>query len=114
MFLARLYASIQVLLFSILNTEAVYFGSAVLVVVNILLIISAARNRWNDYNIYVSQQVLHNSGTFLVIGLYLIFLGLIVKVANYFNFGNLFIEYDFVYLVGLLGALVLLFSENVR
>ena len=88
LFAARVYTSAQILLFSAASTDVFILNSIILVVANILIIISAIRNRLRDVKIYVSQDVLHGSLTILVIGIYLLGVGVFAKVIVYLGTGQ--------------------------
>ncbi len=114
LFAARVYTSAQVLLFSAVSTEVFIFNSIILVVGNILLIFSAIRNRLRDVKIYVSQDVLRGSLTFLVIGIYLLGVGVFAKVAVYLGIGKVLFQNALIVFAALLGMTVLLLSEKMR
>ena len=114
LFAARVYTSAQVLLFWAASTEVFTTNSIILVIGNTLLIISAIRNRMRDVKVYVSQDVLHGSLTFLLIGIYLLGVGIFAKVIVYFGAGNVLFENGLIAFMALLGIAVLLLSEKMR
>ena len=114
LFAARVYTSAQVLLFSAASTEVFATNSIILVIANTLLIISAIRNRMRDVKVYVSQDVLHGSLTFLLIGIYLLGVGIFAKVIVYFGAGQVLFENGLIVFMALLGMAVLLLSEKMR
>jgi len=114
LFVARVYTSAHLLLFSAASTEVFTTDSIILVVANMLLIISAVRNRMRDVKVYVSQDVLHGSLTFLLIGIYLLGVGIFAKVIVYFGAGQVLIENGLIVFMALLGIAVLLLSEKMR
>ena len=114
LFAARVYTSAQVLLFSAATTEVFTLNSIILVVANILLIISSIRNRLRDVKVYVSQDVLHGSLTFLVIGIYLLGVGVLAKVTVYLGVSQVLFRTGLIVFMALLGMAVLLLSEKMR
>ena len=114
LFAARIYTSAHVLLFSAASTEVFTTNSIILVVANTLLIISSVRNKMRDVKVYVSQDVLHGSLTFLLIGIYLLGVGIFAKVIVYFGAGQVLFENGLIVFMALLGMAVLLLSEKMR
>jgi len=114
LFAARVYTSAHVLLFWAASTEVFTTNSIILVIANTLLIISAVRNRMRDVKVYVSQDVLHGSLTFLLIGVYLLGVGVFAKVTVYFGAGHALFENGLIVFMALLGIAVLLLSEKMR
>ncbi|MDR3555151.1 MAG: PEP-CTERM system histidine kinase PrsK [Syntrophobacteraceae bacterium] len=114
LFAAVIYTSTQVLLFRFVRTDFFNFNGAILDLANILLIISAFRNRLRDERFYVSLDVLRGSLTFLVIGLYLLGLGLFAKLAVNLRIGGVLFGKGFIVIAALLGVALLLLSEKVR
>jgi hypothetical protein len=50
-----------------------------------LIIVSLKRNRYFNVNIYLSRTILHGSITVVVVGIYLLTVGLLTKAINYFG-----------------------------
>jgi putative PEP-CTERM system histidine kinase len=113
-FAARVYTEAQTLLYSIVDTRLFAINSSVLVIANILVIVSALRNRLREASIYVSQDFLYNSLTLLASGFYLLMLGITVKLAIYLGLSETLFQSAFFVLLALLGAAALLLSEHVR
>jgi putative PEP-CTERM system histidine kinase len=114
LFAARVYTSAQVLLFSAASTEVFSLNSIILVVANILLIISAIRNRLRDVKVYVSQDVLHGSLASLMIGIYLLGVGVLAKLAVYLGVSHILFGNGLIVFMALLGMAVLLLSNKMR
>ncbi len=114
LFAARVFTSAQVLLFSAARTDVVTLDSVILLVANILIIMSAIRNRLRDVKVYVSQDILHGSLTVLVIGIYLLVVGVIAKLSVYFGVSQLLFQNGLIVFIALLGMAVLLLSETIR
>jgi putative PEP-CTERM system histidine kinase len=114
LFGATIYTSVEVLLFSALRTQLFTFNAAILACTNVLLIISALRNRLRVVTLYVSQDVLHGSLTTLVIGLYLLGVGLFAKLAVRLKIGGALFENGLIIIAAISGAVLLLLSVAVR
>ena len=113
-FAALIYTSAQVLLVRSLRADLFIFDGVVLDIANLLLIISALRNRLREEKIYVSQDILRGSLTVLVLGFYLLGLGLFVKVAEYFRISRIVFTENLMIVAAILGGAVLLLSEEIR
>ncbi|MEN6439691.1 MAG: XrtA/PEP-CTERM system histidine kinase PrsK [Syntrophobacter sp.] len=114
LFAVRIYTSTQVLLFSMVNTELFKVNNTILVVANVLVILSAIRNRLRNVDLYVSQEFLYSSFTLLLVGLYLLGTGIVAKLAIYLGFSDLLFQNGLLMFVVLLGVSVLLLSEHMR
>jgi putative PEP-CTERM system histidine kinase len=114
LFAARVFTSAQVLLFSATRTDIFALDSVILLLANLLLTISAIRNRLRDVKIFVSQDILHGSLTLLVIGIYLLLVGVIAKVSVYLGISQLLLRNGLIIFIALLGVVVLLLSEKIR
>lgn len=114
LFGVRIYTSTQILLFSILSTELFTINNTMLAVANVLIIISAIRNRLRNVDIYVSQEFLYSSFTLLLVGLYLLGTGIVAKIAIYFGVSDLLFQNGLLVFLALLGVSVMLLSEHMR
>ena len=113
-FAALIYTTVQVLLFSSVRTDLYIFDGIILVLANILLMISAVRNRLRDARLYVSQDILHGSLTTIVIGLYLLVVGLFAKLAVHLKIGPVLFENGLIIIAAIPGVALLLLSVKVR
>ncbi|MDR3569109.1 MAG: PEP-CTERM system histidine kinase PrsK [Syntrophobacteraceae bacterium] len=114
LFAERIYSSVEILLFSALRTDAFTLNAVILTGANALLIVSALRNRLREVKLTVSQDVLHGSLTILVIGLYLLAVGLFAKLAVQFKIGRALFENGLIIIAAISGAILLLFSVKIR
>jgi putative PEP-CTERM system histidine kinase len=114
LFAARIYTSTQILLFSSLDTQLLTINSSVLVVANILVIFSAIRNRLQLVSIYVSQDLLYSSITILMVGLYLLVVGIVTKIVVYLGISDILFQNAFIAFLALVGLVILLCSEHMR
>lgn len=102
------------LLYSALNTAFESLGSAALVIASSLMLLSLVRSSFSDVNIYLSRSALYHSVTALLVGLYLLAVGLISGFVGAFGKGlPLPLEY-FLLFLALMGLALLLLSAKVR
>lgn len=113
-FAAIIYSAAQVLLFSSLRTDLYSFNCIILLGANILLIVSAIRNRLREAKLYVSQNVLQGSLTTIVIGFYLLGVGLFAKLAVHLKIGPMLFQNGLVAIAAVSGVVLLLLSVTVR
>lgn len=114
LFAVRVYNISETLLFSATSLRFSLLNGMVLVLADLLIIVSLVRHRLRSTNIYVSQQVLQNSFTLIVVGSYLLLLGVLAKTAQYFETGRLLLDNAFFIFLAALGSAALLLSEDVR
>jgi putative PEP-CTERM system histidine kinase len=113
-FAARIYTGSQVLLFhsidirlETINTGTLFFG-------NFLIVLALLRFRLLNVEIYLSQSVLYNSITVLIIGIYLIAIGVLAKIASFLNISHFFLFEVLLTFVSLLGLTIILLSNQLR
>ncbi len=114
LFAVRIYHISETLLFSAASVRFSLLNSMVLVLAQLLIIVSILRDRLHRTNIYVSQQVLQNSLTLIVVGSYLLLLGVLAKAAQYCESGRLLLDNSLFIFLAALGSAVLFLSEDVR
>ena len=114
LFAVRIYTISETLLFSATSARFSALNGMVLVFADLLIIVSILRDRLRGTNVYVSHQVLQNSITLIIVGGYLLLLGVVAKAAQHFEIGRLLLDNAILVFLALLGSTVLLFSEDVR
>lgn len=114
LFATRIYTSSERLLFSGETNLFVTIESSTLFFSNILIIVSILRTRLKNVSVYVSQDILYNSITILMVGIYLLALGFVAKVAQYFDAGQILFGNAFLIFIALVGMLILLLSSNIQ
>ncbi len=114
LFAVRIYTISQVLLFSTTSTRFTTLNSMALLVANLLILAAMLRDRLQRAKVYVSEQVLQNSFTLVVVGGYLLLLGLTAKASQYFDLGRLLLDNALLIFLALLGSSILLLSEDLR
>jgi putative PEP-CTERM system histidine kinase len=113
-FAVRVYTIAQAVLYSSTANTYAILNASVLMAANLLIIVSFLRDRLRRADIYVSQQVLHGSLTLIIVGVYLMFVGIAAKTAQYFVIGKLLLNNAFIFFVAFLGVAALLLSDDLR
>src|SRR5262249_26209691 len=90
LFAVRIYTASQTLLFTSVDPWLEVINSGALIIADGLIIFSLARSRFVDTDVYLSQGILYNSITILVIGVYLLVVGLLTKAINSFGYSQTF------------------------
>jgi len=114
LFAVRIYTSSQTLLYSTLDPLFSGFNAGGLLIANILILITLFRARQSNVNIYLSQAFLYNSFIVLIVGIYLLSLGILVKVIQYFNVSHRVLFERSIIFLTLLGLTIFILSEGVR
>lgn len=114
LFAARIYTSSQALLFRSVDPSLPLVDSAALLLAAALIVMSLLRSRLRDADVYVSQHVLFNSVTALLVGVYLLVVGVLAKAVAYFGGAQVLPAVTFVVFLGLIGLAVLLLSDRLR
>jgi putative PEP-CTERM system histidine kinase len=110
----RIYTDSQAVLFHQLNANFDVINALALLLACIMIGRSLSRAGMLDLDLYLSQSVIYNSFTVLIVGAYFIAVGIIAKLAYYFEgTGNLPVT-AFLVLVAILGLAVLFLSDKLR
>jgi putative PEP-CTERM system histidine kinase len=113
-FAVWVYTSSQSILFYTLNTNLTLASGWVLIVASILTLRSVLRTPLLDLDLYLSHAFLYNSITVLIVGIYLLVVGILAKILNYLNLGrSLYLNAFFVFLA-LVGLSIVLLSDRLR
>jgi len=111
-FAVWVYTSSQFILFYTLNTNLALASGWVLIVASILTLRSVLRTPKLDIDLYLSHAFLYNSITVLIVGIYLLAVGILAKILNYLNLGrSLYLNAFFVFLA-LVGLSIILLSDR--
>jgi putative PEP-CTERM system histidine kinase len=114
LFGVRIYVDSQSILFQSVNLNLGVVNFGALVVADVLIFISFFRARLLNVNFYLSKSFLYNSFTILFVGIYLLAVGVLAKVATYFK-GSEDIPFNaFLVFLALLGLTILLLSDRLR
>jgi hypothetical protein len=85
LFAFMIYLASQTLLFSKIKLAMTPVNSLVFIICSIVLAFSVVRHKLMNVNLYMSRFVVYNSLTLLVVGGYLVFVGLVSQVVRSFN-----------------------------
>lgn len=113
-FAAQIYTVSHALLFSSISLAMESIDSLAVLMATGFIILSLLRNRFLNVDIYFSRTLLYNSITVVVVGAYLLAVGILTKAISYFG-GNQAIPLGtFFVFISLLGLTVLLLSDHLR
>jgi len=113
-FVVRLYADSQNLLFSPLNSSFAHVNSAALIVGSALIMRSLLRARLLDVDLYPSPSILQRSLTLILAGIYLLLVGAGARVIGRFS-GTIALPLkNFLLLLAVVSAAAVLLSDRVR
>lgn len=105
-----IYLASQALLFSMLDIEMLPVKSAVILISVSIMALFIVRHKLLEADIYISRYVIFNSATILIVGFYLLAVGLVTQGIKYFNIPfNYFISTLFVF-VAVLILVIFLFT----
>ena len=110
----RIYAATQTLLFSSLDSTLELTNSATLLVGCFFMIVSLARAEDFEVDLYLSNTFVYNSITILLVGLYLLIVGVLSSLLLYFTGDQFLSILPFVVFLAFAGLGVLLFSAQAR
>jgi len=113
-FVVRIYTYSQTLLFRLLDTGFDMLHSGVLVIAGVLMIRSLARLKLLNLNVYFSHSFLYSSFTVLMVGIYLLVVGLLAKLITYLDWVESIHLKGFLIFIAFLGLSILLLSDRFR
>jgi putative PEP-CTERM system histidine kinase len=114
LFAVRIYTSSQALLFHGVDTSLQLLNAGALIVAVVLVAVSFGRAHLLAADIYVSQSLLYNSLTVLVVGVYLLAVGLVAKTVSSVGGASALPLVSLLVFVSVLGLAVILLSDRVR
>lgn len=109
-----IYLSSQALLFSALNIEFIPLISSVILISVSVMAIFIVRHRQMDVDIFISRYVIYNSMTILIVGAYLLSIGIITYGIKYFDIPLNYFFTTFFIFVSTFFLIILLFSASLR
>jgi putative PEP-CTERM system histidine kinase len=113
-FAFRIYSGSQALLFYSINSGLEVLNILTVIIADILIAIGLTRLHGFNVDVYLSQTFLYNSLIFLIVGIYLLFVGLIAKLVGRFHrVYDLPFEASIIF-IALLGLSVFILSERLR
>ncbi|HEX2227390.1 MAG TPA: XrtA/PEP-CTERM system histidine kinase PrsK [Candidatus Binatia bacterium] len=110
----RIYDATQTLLFSSLNSTLELTNSATLLVGCIFVILSLARAQHFEVDVYLSNTFVYRSITILVIGIYLLVVGVLSSLLLYFTGDQFLTILPFVVFLAVTALGTMLFSAKAR
>jgi signal transduction histidine kinase len=109
-----IYRSSQMLLLPVISLQTIPLTSAVILICVSMMALFIVKNRLFNVDIFVSRYVVYNSLTILIVGFYLLSVGIVVQIINYFEIPfNYFITSLF-FFGSILLLTVALFSSTAR
>jgi putative PEP-CTERM system histidine kinase len=114
LFVLRIYTSSQILLYSSISHSLVVINSGALLMACLLIAWSLLRNRLFNVEVYPSLALLHNSFTVMLVGVYLLVVGVLAKVVSILGGVSAFPLKAFLVLIALVGLAILLLSDRLR
>ena len=114
LFAVHIYTLSQIALYRVLtpNFELIKIGA--LIFANLLILRSLFRTRLFNAEIYVSQSILYNSLTILVVGVYFVAVGIFAEIAIYVGGDEKFPVKAFLLFLAIGGVAILTFSDRFR
>ncbi len=113
-FLVRIYTSSQVLLYRASDTSLATVEAGALLAASLLMVRTFFRAGHFDTEVYPSQTALQGSFVVLIVGAYLLIVGVLAKVVTYLGGDSAFAPKAFLILVSLVVLAVALQSDRVR
>jgi putative PEP-CTERM system histidine kinase len=109
-----IYISSQALLFSTLKIEILPVVSFVILISSSMMAIFIIKNRLLDADIFISRYVIYNSFTILIVGFYLLSVGLIAQGIKHFNIPLSYFFTTLFVFVSILALVIILFFSSLR
>lgn len=109
-----IYLSSQALLFSALNIEFIPLISSVILISVSVMAVFIVRHRQMDVDIFISRYVIYNSITILIVGAYLLSIGIITYGIRYFDIPLNYFFTTFFIFASTFFLVIILFSASLR
>lgn len=114
LFSFQIYTVSQTLLFSSASLAMQSINACAILVADSLMILSLVRSRVLNVDIHLSRAFLYNSITVVVVGVYLLAVGVLAKAIGHFGGIHVIPLGTFFVFVSLLGLAVVLLSDELR
>jgi putative PEP-CTERM system histidine kinase len=114
LFAVEIYANSQFILYSSHYTALSSVRAAALWVTNVLILISLVRSRLTPAGVYLSHSFIYGSITVLIVGVYLLIVGGLAKLATVLGGGQNLPLAAFIVLVSLVVLAIVLFSGEAQ
>ena len=109
-----IYLASQALLFSLIDIRILPVTSAVILMSATMMGFFIVRYRLLSVDIFISRYVVYNSLTILVVGLYLLMVGLVTQGIKYFQIPSNYFFSTLFFFISLLLLVVLFFATSLR
>ena len=109
-----IYLSSQKLLFSAIKSQYIPLTSTVLIISEAIIAVFMVRHRLLNVDIFVSRYVVYNSLAILIIGIYLIFTGIIAYGVKYFRIPFSYFFSRLLIFVAIFAVIIILFNARLR
>jgi putative PEP-CTERM system histidine kinase len=113
-FLIRFYLASQALAFRVITADSLKIGAATLLVATAVVAIGVARERLRDIELTISRGLLYRSVVIIVLGLYLLAVGVLGWLLNYLGIPQQTFWGSLVIFVSTLGLALVMLSDRVR
>lgn len=114
LFLTRIYTSTQWLIFSSIDSSLDAFNALALALCSVLILVSLFRAKRSVFDIYPSPILLYRSFAVLLVGAYLLGIGLLANASAFWDIRRAFPLQAFVLLLALVSLGIVLVSDRVR
>jgi putative PEP-CTERM system histidine kinase len=114
LFAVQIYTNSQALLFFATTAALEAVNSSSVLIADVLIIISLLRHRLLNVNIHFSRTALYNSITILVVGGYLLAVGILAKVIDYFGGSQVLPLGTFFVFLALVSLTMVMLSDQLR
>jgi putative PEP-CTERM system histidine kinase len=111
---ARMYTDSLAILFRVINTDLAVINAGALLAACALMARSAARTERMELDIYLSQSLLHNSFTVILVGIYFVGVGMLAWLARTWGDPWSLPLTAFILLAAVMGLGALLMSDQLR
>lgn len=114
LFAILIYTSSQAILFSALHLQTGVIRSVAILAANFLIVVSLLRDRMEETEIYISPALAYQSTTVMVVGAYLVAVGLLTKAIDLLG-GNRFLPLGILFIfLAVLGLIIVMLSDEMR
>lgn len=114
LFAMQIYTISQTLLFSSVNLALLPLNASATIVADLLILVALMRHRFLNVDIYISRSVLYNSLTVLVVGSYLLAVGLLAATIHSWGGDRVLHVGAFTVFLALLALTVFLLSSQLQ
>jgi len=114
LFAMQIYTISQMLLFSSVDLALLPLNALATIVADLLILVALMRHRFLNVDIYISRSVLYNSLTVLLVGSYLLAVGLLAATIHSWRGARVFHLGAFVVFLALLALTVVLLSGQLQ